>query len=96
MNGAGFSGLDWRESSGEAEQGAGWNGKDSEPAGELFEGRPPTAPFFPIAPPAALALCIRLPLAPERKPVIVPGLGPSLGLSRVVVRPLSGVCRHCD
>ena len=92
MNGAGFSGLDWRESSGEAEQGTGWNGKDSEPAGELFEGRPPTAPFFPIAPPAALALCIRLPLVPERKPVIVPNL--ARAPSRAAERSLSGVCRR--
>jgi len=38
--------------------------------------------LFPIARPAALALFIRLPLLPERKPVIVPNLDPFLSAVR--------------
>ena len=46
--------------------------------------------LFPIARPAALALRIRLPLAPERKPVIVPGFALSRAPAHVAERRLSG------
>ena len=50
--------------------------------------------LFPIARPAALALLIRLPLLPERKPVIVPVLDPFLFLARVAARWSLNVARH--
>lgn len=42
--------------------------------------------LFPIARPAALALCVRLPLVPERKPVIVPNFDPFLSAVRAAGR----------
>ena len=44
--------------------------------------------LFPIARPAALAFLLRLPLVPERKPVIVPSLDLALLPFRVVEQPV--------
>jgi hypothetical protein len=90
----GLSGLDGLRMDG-LDRGTGREGKgeDRKSAGGP-EGLPRALPF-PIARPAALAFSIRLPLVPERKPVIVPTLGLSLAPSRAAGRSLSGVCRHC-
>ena len=50
--------------------------------------------LFPIARPALLALSIRLPLSPERKPVIVPSLDPALFPVHAAEQLFSNAGRH--
>ena len=51
-------------------------------------------PFlFPIARPAALALLVRLPFLPKRKPVIVPSLFLAHALARVAAPNLLSAYR---